>query len=128
MNDATPGLTAAELESEDVTAVPDREAMSVLSDALDPSALLQTSLLNVDVDLNLDADVAAPIDAAVAANANVAAPIDAAVSANVLSVDSDAGALADQHSIIAQDLDGTAVATAVQDAGIDQGGAGAVAG
>jgi hypothetical protein len=126
MKEAT-GLTDAELESQDATAVPDREAMSVL-DALDPAALLGTSLLNVDVDLNLDADVAAPIDAAIAANANVAAPIDAAVSANVLSVDSDAAALADQDSIIAQNLDGTAVATAIQDAGIDQGGAGAVAG
>ena len=72
--------------------------------------------------------MAAPIDAAVAANANVAAPIDAAVSANVLSVDSDAAALADQDSIISQDLDGTAIATANQAAGIDQGGAGAVAG
>ena len=127
MKEATPGLTAAELESQDATAVPDREAMSVL-DALDPAALLGTSLLNVDVDLNLDADVAAPIDAAIAANANVAAPIDAAVSANVLSVDSEAAALADQDSIISQDLDGTAVATANQTAGIDQGGAGAVAG
>ena len=127
MNEATAGLTAAELESQDVTAVPDREAMSVL-DGLDPASLLGTSLLNVDVDLNLDADVAAPIDAAIAANANVAAPIDAAVSANVLSVDSDAAALADQDSIIAQDLDGTAVANATQTAGIDQGGAGAVAG
>ena len=35
-----------------------------------------TSLLNLDVDLALDADVAAPIDAAMAANANVAAPIE----------------------------------------------------
>ena len=102
--------------------------MSVLGDALDPASLLGTSLLNVDVDLNLDADVAAPIDAAVAANANVAAPIDAAVSANVLSVDSEAAALADQDSVIAQDLDGTAVATATQNAGIDQGGAAATAG
>ncbi len=125
MTEAT-GLTAAELESQDATAVPDREAMSVL-DALDPAALLGTSLLNVDVDVDLDADVAAPIDAAIAANANVAAPIDAAVSANVLSVDSDAAALADQDSLVAQNLDGTAVATAIQDAGIDQGGAGAVA-
>ncbi len=128
MKEATAGLSAAELESEDITAVPDREAMSVLGDALDPASLLGTSLLNVDVDLNLDADVAAPIDAAVAANANVAAPIDAAVSANVLSVDSDAAALADQDSVIAQDLDGTAMANATQNAGIDQGGAAATAG
>ncbi len=128
MKEATAGITDAELESQDVTAVPDREAMSVLGDALDPSALLGTSLLNVDVDLAVDADVAAPIDAAVAANANVAAPIDAAVSANVLSVDSEAGALADQDSIISQDLDGTAVANATQNADLDQSGGGAVAG
>jgi hypothetical protein len=122
LTETNPGLTAAELESQDVTAVPDREAMSVL-DGLDPSALLNTSLLNLDVDLALDADVAAPIDAAVAANANVAAPIDGAVAANVLSVDSSAQALADQDSIISQDLDGVAEANAIQDADIDQSGA-----
>jgi len=128
MKEATAGLTDAELESQDVTAVPDREAMSLLGDSLDPSALLETSLLNVDVNLALDADIAAPIDAAVAANANVAAPIDAAVSANVLSVDSEAAALADQDSVIAQNLDGVAEATAIQDANLDQSGGGAVAG
>jgi hypothetical protein len=128
MNDPRTGMTEAELESQNVTAVPDREAMSLLGDSLDPSSLLETSLLNVDVNLALDADVAAPIDAAVAANANVAAPIDAAVSANVLSVDSEAQALADQDSIIVQDLDGVAEATATQDATIDQAGAGATAG
>jgi hypothetical protein len=127
MNEA-PAITAAELESQDITAVPDREAMSLLGDSLDPSSLLGTSLLNVDVDLALDADVAAPIDAAVAANANVAAPIDAAVSANVLSVDSESAALADQDSVIIQNLDGEAVATAIQDADLDQSGSGAVAG
>ena len=126
MTEANAGITAAELESQDVTAVPDREAMSLL-DGLDPSSLLGTSLLNVDVDLALDADVAAPIDAAVAANANVAAPIDAAVAANVLSVDSEAAALADQDSVIVQDLDGVAEATATQDANLDQSGGGAVA-
>ena len=127
MTDKNPGLSAAELESQDVTAVPDREAMSLL-DGIDPSSLLGTSLLSVDVDLALDADVAAPIDAAVAANANVAAPIDAAVAANVLSVDSDATAVADQDSLISQDLDGVAEATAIQDANLDQSGGGAVAG
>ena len=127
MTETNPGLSAAELESQDVTAVPDREAMSVL-DGLDPSSLLGTSLLNLDVDLALDADVAAPIDAAIAANANVAAPIDGAVAANVLSVDSEAQALADQDSLISQDLDGTATATAIQDANLDQGGTGATAG
>ena len=127
MTETNPGLSASELESEAATAVPDREAMSLL-DGLDPSSLLGTSLLNLDVDLALDADVAAPIDAAVAANANVAAPIDGAVAANVLSVDSDAAALADQDSLISQDLDGVAEATAIQDANVDQSGGGAVAG
>jgi len=126
MTNTNTGLSATELEAQDVTAVPDREAMSVL-DGLDPSALLNTSLLNLDVDLAIDADVAAPIDAAVAANANVAAPIDAAVAANVLSVDSSAQALADQDSVIVQDLDGVAEATANQDATVDQSGGGAVA-
>ena len=126
MTETNAGLTAAELESQDVTAVSDREAMSVL-DGLDPSSLLNTSLLNLDVDLAIDADVAAPIDAAVAANANVAAPIDAAVAANVLSVDSSAQALADQDSLISQNLEGTATATAIQDANVDQSGGGAVA-
>ena len=128
MTETNAGMSAAELEAQDVTAVPDREAMSLLGDSLDPSAALDGGLLNVDVDLAVDADVAAPIDAAVAANANVAAPIDAAVSANVLSVDSDAAALADQDSVIAQNLDGTATATAIQDVDLDQSGSGAVAG
>jgi len=128
MNESRTGISHAELESQDVTAVPDREAMSLLGDSLDPSALLDTSLLNVDVNLAVDADVAAPIDAAVAANANVAAPIDAAVGANVLSVGSEAGALADQDSIIVQDLDGVAEATATQDATVDQSGGGATTG
>ena len=44
---------------------------------------LSGNLLNVDVNLDADADIAAPINGAVAANANVAAPIDAAVAANV---------------------------------------------
>jgi len=63
------------------------------------------------------------VDAAVAANANVAAPIDASVAANVLSAGSVASASADQDSIIIQDLDGVAQAEATQDAEIDQSGA-----
>jgi hypothetical protein len=98
-------LTREEMQSQDASALPDKEAMS---------------LLDVNADLDLALDIAAPIDAAVAANANVAAPIDASVSANVLSFDSDAAALADQDSIISQSLDGEATATAIQDAAIDQ--------
>lgn len=103
-------LSLEEMDAQDGAALPDKEAMSLLD-------------LNADLDLALD--IAAPIDAAVAANANVAAPIDASVSANVLSVDSVAGASAGQDSIIMQSLDGEATATAIQDAAIDQSGAGA---
>ena len=63
-------LTAEELAAEGVTALPDKEVVSILD-------------LAADVDLAIDG--AAPIDLAVALNANVVAPIDAAVSANLLS-------------------------------------------
>ena len=82
---------------------------------------LDGSLLNVNVDASLDADIAAPIDGAVAANANVAAPIDAGVAANVGSVGSESTAIASQTAILDQDLDGvTADATAAQNADIIQ--------
>jgi hypothetical protein len=113
----TERLSRDELEAQDGADVPDKEAMSVLDDV---AGLTSGGLLSLDVDLALDADVAAPIDAAVAANANVAAPIDAAVAANVASVGSTAQAVADQDSIIVQDLDGVATATADQDATIEQ--------
>jgi hypothetical protein len=84
-------------------------------------SLLDGHLLNIDIDLSLDADIAAPIAGAVAANANVAAPIDAAVAANVGSVASEAVAVADQQAVIVQHLDGvTAEATAAQDSTITQ--------
>jgi hypothetical protein len=99
-------LSPEELAAETGAALPDKEVISLLD-------------LNADLDLALDA--AAPIDLAVAANANVAAPIDAAVGANVLSVDSTAQALADQGVMIDQGITGAAEATAVQDSTIDQG-------
>jgi hypothetical protein len=98
-------LTREEVQAQDGSALPNKEAMS---------------LLDVNADLDLSLDIAAPIDAAVAANANAAVPIDAAVSANILSFDSEAAALADQDSIVSQSLDGVANATAIQDATIDQ--------
>jgi hypothetical protein len=98
-------LSPEELAAETGAALPDKEVISLLD-------------LNADVDLALDA--AAPIDLAVAANANVAAPIDAAVGANVLSVDSTAQALADQGVLIDQGITGEAVANAPQDSAIDQ--------
>jgi hypothetical protein len=78
------------------------------------------NLLNVNVNLDADANVAAPIDGAVAANANVAAPIDAAVSANIGSVDSDSIAVAQQDAIINQNIDGSAQATTDQTSDIQQ--------
>ena len=55
-----------------------------------------------------------------AANANVAAPIDAAAAANVLSVGSSAQALADQGAMITQGIVGDATANATQVSDLDQ--------
>ena len=104
-DDAPRPLSPEELAAETGAALPDKEVISLLD-------------LNADLDLALDA--AAPIDLAVAANANVAAPIDAAVGANVLSVGSTAQALADQGVLIDQGITGEAVANAPQDSTIDQ--------
>lgn len=106
-NETQDQLSNNELAAQQAEDLPGREAMS---------------LLDVNADLNLALDLAAPVDAAVAANANVAAPIDAAVSANILSVGSDSVASADQDSIVMQSLEGEATATAIQDADIDQAG------
>ena len=87
----------------------------------DPASMLHGDLLNVNVKVALDTDLAAPVAGAVAANANVAAPIDAAVSANVASIDSSATAISQQDAIITQHLDDvTAQATADQQAEITQ--------
>jgi hypothetical protein len=86
-----------------------------------PAALLDGNLLNVNVNVDLDADLAAPISGAVAANANVAAPINAGVAANIGSVDSDAISVAEQDAIITQNLEGSATAISNQDSEISQG-------
>jgi hypothetical protein len=104
---AQQGLSQEELTAQQASDLPDREAM--------------TTLLDLDVNLDLALDLAAPIDAAVAANANAAIPLDAAVGANVLSVNSAAVSSADQDSPITQSLTGVATANANQDATIDQG-------
>ena len=103
---APQGLTDEELAAETGTALPDKEVVSILD-------------LNADLDLAIDA--AAPIDLGVAANANVAAPIDAAVGANVLSEGSTAQAMADQGAVINQNVEADAIANATQDSTMEQG-------
>ncbi len=107
-NNDRAGLSEAELAAEEGLALPDKEVVSILD-------------LNADLDLAIDA--AAPIDLGVAANANVAAPIDAAVGANVLSEGSTAQALSDQGALINQDVSADATANASQDSTLDQGAA-----
>ncbi|NUU30631.1 peptidoglycan-binding protein [Arthrobacter sp. C9C5] len=102
------GLSDEELMAEGATALPDKEVASVL---------------DLNADLNLGIEAAAPIDLGVAANANVAAPIDAAASANVLSFGSESQALADQGTIINQGVTGDATADSTQDSVLDQGNA-----
>jgi hypothetical protein len=100
------GLSDKEIEAQQATDLPDREAMS---------------LLDVVADLNLDLNLAAPIDAGVAANANAGVPIDASVGANVASVGSQALANSPSSSTITQNLQGTAVADSSQTSEITQG-------
>lgn len=99
------GLTPEELSAESAVALPDKEVVSILD-------------LNADLDLAIDA--AAPIDLAAAANLNIAAPIDAAAAANILSFGSGAQALGDQGVMLTQSIDADANATATQVSGIDQ--------
>jgi hypothetical protein len=109
-------------QSDDTVGDPEPPPPVPVPETGDPlTALTQGGLLNVNVDVALDADLAAPVAGAVAANANVAAPIDAAVGANVLSFDSVAVAEANQTALIHQSLDGvTAEANAEQDSTITQ--------
>jgi hypothetical protein len=81
---------------------------------------LNGNLLNVNVNLDANAGIAAPINGAVAANANVAAPIDAAVGANIGSIDSNAISVAHQDAIINQDIHGDATASADQQSDLKQ--------
>src|SRR3954449_5152914 len=94
-----------EIEAEDATSLPNKEVMSLLD-------------VNANVDLGLD--LAAPVDLAAAANLNVAAPIEAAASANLLSDNAEAVAISQQHGTIDQGISGTAEATAPQHAEIAQ--------
>ena len=83
-HDKTP-LTADELMAEQATALPDKEVASVLD-------------LNADLDLGLDA----------------------AVAANIGSIDSQAYAVAEQDAIISQTIEGEANASADQQSNLEQ--------
>jgi hypothetical protein len=106
-DDALRPLSPEELAAETGAALPDKEVMS---------------LLDLNADLNIALDAAAPIDLGVAANANAAAPIEASIGANVLSAGSTAVAGAHQAVAIDQDITGDAVAHAPQVSSIDQTG------
>jgi hypothetical protein len=118
MGDELERVSMDEVEAEGAVPLPNKEVMSLLD-------------VNANVDLGLD--LAAPVDLAVAANLNVAAPIEAAASANLLSPDAQAAALAQQHGSIDQAISGSADATAPQHADLSQdsnpeAGGGAAAG
>src|SRR3954463_3219833 len=98
-------VSMEEIEAEEATSLPNKEVMSLLD-------------VNANVDLGLD--LAAPVDLAVAANLNVAAPLEAAASANLLSPEAQAISLAQQHGSIDQGISGSADATAPQHAEVTQ--------
>lgn len=99
-------LSAEELAAQGVTALPDKEVVSIL---------------DLNADINLAVDAAAPIDLGAAANLNVAAPIEAGVGANVLSVGSVAEGVTHQGVSLDQGLHANADAHASQGSGIAQG-------
>jgi hypothetical protein len=103
--------------------VPDVGALptdALPTDAAAAAGAVNGNLLNVNVDLDANAGIAAPINGAVAANANVAAPIDAAVAANIGSIDSNAFAVSQQDAIITQNITGEATANAAQQSDLRQ--------
>jgi len=108
-------LAPDEIQQQQVADLPDREAMSILD-----TGLLDSSLLNLDLNLDLGLNATAPVNAAAAANANVAAPINASVGASIGSPDSIVATSATQNSVINQDLHGIANAVADQTAKVDQ--------
>ena len=90
-------VSREEIEAEDAVALPNKEVLSLRD-------------VNANVDLGLD--LAAPVDLAAAANRNFAAPIEASAAANVLSADAQAVSVAQQHGTIDQAISGSANATA----------------
>jgi hypothetical protein len=114
------GTETAALPGDTVLPLPDTGTVTDPTTA-DVGSLLDGDLLNVEVNAALDADLAAPVAGAVAANANVAAPINASVAANVASIGSEAVSVATQDAAISQNLDDVvAEATADQDSTITQ--------
>ena len=107
-------VSMEEIEAESAVSLPNKEVLSLLD-------------VNANVDLGLD--LAAPVDLAAAANLNVAAPIEASAAANVLSPDATAIGEAQQHGTLDQSITGSATATAPQHAGVEQtSGSGSTAG
>src|SRR3954470_18431519 len=106
MADEKDRVSMDEIEGEGAVSLPNKEVLSLLD-------------VNANVDLGLD--LAAPVDLAAAANLNVAAPIEAAAAANVLSPGAAAVGYAEQSGTITQDVTGTAEATAPQHAEVTQG-------
>jgi hypothetical protein len=98
-------VSMEEIEAEGAVSLPNKEVLSLLD-------------VNANVDLGLD--LAAPVDLAAAANLNVAAPIEAAASANVLSPDGTAVGEAQQTGSIEQGIAGSATADAPQHAVVSQ--------
>lgn len=98
-------LSMEEVEKADAVSLPNKEVLSLLD-------------VNANVDLGLD--LAAPVDLAAAANLNLAAPIEAAASANVLSPDGTAVGEAAQQGSIEQGIQGSATADAPQHATVAQ--------
>src|SRR5436305_7291126 len=108
-------VSRQEIEAEEAVSLPNKEVLSLLD-------------VNANVDLGLD--LAAPVDLAAAANLNVAAPIEAAATANVLSPGAEAVGMAQQTGSVDQAISGHATATAPQHASVDQtsnGGTGGAA-
>jgi hypothetical protein len=105
VSDERKRVSMDEIEAEDAVSLPNKEVLSLLD-------------VNANVDLGLD--LAAPVDLAAAANLNVAAPIEASAAANVLSPDAQAVSLAQQHGSIDQGISGSADATAPQHATVTQ--------
>src|SRR5690348_2439585 len=103
--DVSEAVSMEEIDAETSVALPNKEVLSLLD-------------VNANVDLGLD--LAAPVDLAAAANLNVAAPIEAAASANLLSPDATAVSEAYQHGTLDQGISGSAEATAPQHADIAQ--------